>query len=137
LLGARDDTRQGAIQFRQPQTSAYYSRHHHAVPRLIDVARLMRAADRLRPDSGFDRDLADLIDAGSSLGGARPKAAVISSSGRLTIAKFPRLGSDEWDTPSWEETQLRLARQAGIPAGTVTRQLPISFDHPDSPSYQF
>lgn len=49
----------------------------------------MRVADRLRSDSGFDRDLADLIDAGSSLGGARPKAAVISSSGRLTIAKFP------------------------------------------------
>jgi serine/threonine-protein kinase HipA len=128
LLGVRDDTRQGAIRFRQPQTSAYYSTHHHAVPRLIDVARLMRAADRLRPDSDFDRDLADLIDAGSSLGGARPKAAVISSSGRLTIAKFPRLGSDEWDAPSWEEIQLRLARRAGISV-TSSELMPVAGRH--------
>ncbi len=125
LLGVRDDTREGAIRFRQPGTGAYYSAHRHAVPRLIDVARLMRAADRLREDAGFDRDLADLIDAGSSLGGARPKAAVTSSSGGLTIAKFPRSGSDEWDAPSWEETQLRLARRAGISVAS-SELLPIA-----------
>lgn len=128
LLGGRDDTRQGAIRFRRPQSDSYYSMHHHSVPRLIDVARLMRAADRLRSDSGFDRDLADLIDAGSSLGGARPKAAVISSAGSLTIAKFPRPGSDEWDTPSWEEVQLRLARRAGISVAS-SELLPIAGRH--------
>jgi len=128
LLGVRDDTRQGAIRFRELRSSVYYSTHHHAVPRLIDVARLMRAADRLRSDSGFDRDLADLIDAGSSLGGARPKAAVISPSGRLTIAKFPRVGSDEWDAPSWEETQLRLARRAGISVAS-SELLPVAGRH--------
>jgi serine/threonine-protein kinase HipA len=62
----------------------------------------------------MDRDLADLIDAGSSLGGARPKAAVTDASGRLSIAKFPRSGSDEWDVAGWEEVQLRLARRAGL-----------------------
>lgn len=65
----------------------------------------------------MDRDLADLIDAGSSLGGARPKAAVTDASGRLAIAKFPRRGSDDWDVVGWEEVQLRLARRAGL---TVT-----------------
>jgi serine/threonine-protein kinase HipA len=128
LLGVRDDTRQGAIRFRQPDTSTYYSAHRHAVPRLIDVARLMRAADRLREDGGYDRDLADLIEAGSSLGGARPKAAVTSSSGHLTIAKFPRSGSDEWDAPSWEEAQLRLARLAGISVAS-SELLPIAGRH--------
>ena len=128
LLGVRDDTREGAIRFRRPGTGAYYSAHRHAVPRLIDVARLMRAADRLREDAGFDRDLADLIDAGSSLGGARPKAAVTSSSGGLTIAKFPRSGSDEWDAPSWEETQLRLARRAGISVAS-SELVPIAGRH--------
>jgi serine/threonine-protein kinase HipA len=128
LLGVRDDTRQGAIRFRQPGTGAYYSAHRHAVPRLIEVARLMRAADRLREDGGFDRDLADLIEAGSSLGGARPKAAVTSSSGGLTIAKFPRSGSDEWDAPSWEEAQLRLARLAGISVAS-SELLPIAGRH--------
>ncbi len=93
LLGVRDDTRQGAIRFRQSGSDSYYSGHHHAVPRLIEVARLMRAAERLESEGTFDRDIADLIDAGSSLGGARPKAAITDASGRLTIAKFPRLAA--------------------------------------------
>ncbi len=114
LLGVRDDTRQGGIRFRQPATTAYCSTHRHAVPRLIDLARLLRAADRVRAEGDFDRDLADLIDAGSSLGGARPKAAVRDTSGRLSIAKFPRSDSDEWDVAGWEEVQLRLARRAGL-----------------------
>jgi len=114
LLSVRDDTRQGAVRFRQPGTATYYSTHQHAVPRLIDLARLMRAADRVRAEGDFDRDLADLIDAGSSLGGARPKAAVRDASGRLSIAKFPRSDSDDWDVAGWEEVQLRLARRAGL-----------------------
>ena len=96
LLGVRDDTRQGAIRFRHPGTRDYYSTHRNAVPRLIELPRLLNAVDHL--DDGADsQDLRDLIDAGSSLGGARPKAAVIDESGRLAIAKFPRSGSDEWD----------------------------------------
>jgi serine/threonine-protein kinase HipA len=114
LLGVRDDTRQGATRFRCPGTGVYYAAHQHGVPRLIEVARLMRAADRLSTEDGLDRDLADLIAAGSSLGGARPKAAVIDSAGQLTIAKFPRVDSDEWDVAGWEEVQLRLARRVGI-----------------------
>jgi len=33
LLGVRDDTRQGAIRFRQPGDGSYYSAHRNAVPR--------------------------------------------------------------------------------------------------------
>ncbi len=128
LLGVRDDTRQGAIRFRRPGTTAYYAAHAQAVPRLIEVARLMRAADRLGAEDGLDRDLADLIAAGSSLGGARPKAAVTDASGRLTIAKFPRADSDEWDVTGWEEVQLRLARQAGI-AVAESELLPVAGRH--------
>jgi serine/threonine-protein kinase HipA len=114
LLGVRDDTRQGAIRFRAPGTGAYYSQHRNAVPRLIELPRLLRAIDHLDAEDLADRDLKDLIDAGSSLGGARPKAAVIDSTGRLAIAKFPRVGSDEWDVAGWEEVELRLARRAGL-----------------------
>ncbi|WP_239375981.1 type II toxin-antitoxin system HipA family toxin [Frankia sp. Cj5] len=114
LLGVRDDTRQGGVRFRQPASATYYSTRRHAVPRLIDLARLLRAADRVRTEGDVDRDLADLIDAGSSLGGARPKAAVRDASGRLSIAKFPRSDSDEWDVAGWEKVQLRLARRAGL-----------------------
>jgi serine/threonine-protein kinase HipA len=114
LLGVRDDVRQGAIRFRRPGTTVYYSAHRHAVPRLIELPRLLHAVDHLDAEGTPDRDLADLIDAGSSLGGARPKAVVIDATGRLAIAKFPRSGSDEWDIAGWEELQLRLARYAGL-----------------------
>lgn len=128
LLGVRDDTRQGAVRFRRPGTAAYYAAHRYAVPRLIEVARLMRAANRLDAEGDFDRDLEDLIAAGSSLGGARPKAAVTDASGRLTIAKFPRAGSDEWDVTGWEEVQLRLASRAGI-AVAESELLPVAGRH--------
>jgi serine/threonine-protein kinase HipA len=114
LLGVRDDTRQGAIRFRDPGTGNYYSVHHKAVPRLIAMPRLLRAADRLNTGNSTDSDIEDLIDAGSSLGGARPKAAVITSSGELAIAKFPRAGSDDWNVAGWEKLELSLARQAGV-----------------------
>jgi serine/threonine-protein kinase HipA len=113
LLGARDDARQGAIRFRRPGTRAYYSTHRGAVPRLFELPRLLHAVDHL-DDNTDSRDLKDLIDAGSSLGGARPKAAVIDPSGQLAIAKFPRSGSDEWDVAGWEELELRLARRSGL-----------------------
>lgn len=77
------------------------------------MPRLLHAVDHLDDDTD-SRDLKDLIDAGSSLGGARPKAAVIDSSGHLAIAKFPRLDSDEWDVAGWEEVELRLARRSGL-----------------------
>lgn len=114
LLGVRDDARQGAIRFRQPGGTSYYSAHRHAVPRLIELPRLLRAIDHLDTEGTFDRDLKDLIAAGSSLGGARPKAAVIDASGRMAIAKFPRTDSDEWNVAGWEEVELRLARRSGI-----------------------
>jgi hypothetical protein len=50
LLGVRDDTRQGAIRFRRPRSGSYYSAHRNAVPRLIEVARLLRAAERLEAE---------------------------------------------------------------------------------------
>jgi serine/threonine-protein kinase HipA len=114
LLGVRDDARQGAVRFRRPGSTSYYSAHEHAVPRLIELPRLLHAVDHLDTEGTLDRDLRDLIAAGSSLGGARPKAAVVDVSGRLAIAKFPRTGSDEWDVEGWEEVELRLARRAGI-----------------------
>ncbi len=114
MLGVRDDVRQGAIRFRRPRTEAYYSSHPGAVPRLVEMPRLLRAVDHLDAEGTMDRDLKDLIDAGSSLGGTRPKAAVIDASGRLAIAKFPRSGSDDWDMPGWEKLELDLAERAGL-----------------------
>jgi serine/threonine-protein kinase HipA len=128
LLGVRDDTREGAIRFRQPRDGSYYSAPRNAVPGLSEVPRLLRAAERLEAGGTFDRDIADLIDAGSSIGGARPKAAITDASGRLAIAKFPRSSSDEWDVPAWEEVQLRLARRSGLTV-TESQLLPVAGQH--------
>ena len=54
-----------------------------------------------------------LLAPGSSLGGARPKANVITPEGRLTIAKFSS-AQDDWDVPLWEFVALRMAQRCGI-----------------------
>ena len=50
LLGVRDDARQGAIRFRRPGGTSYYSAHEHAVPRLLaargGATRFAETADR-------------------------------------------------------------------------------------------
>ncbi len=60
-----------------------------------------------------DADVRDLIAAGSSLGGARPKASVRDGMGRLCIAKFPK-PSDTDDVSAWEYVALQIARLACI-----------------------
>jgi serine/threonine-protein kinase HipA len=116
LLGVRDDIRHGAIRFRRPGRREYFSTHHGAVPKLIEMVRLLHAVDHLDAGGQMDRDIKDLINAGGSLGGARPKAAVTDASGRLAIAKFPRSAFDQWDVESWEKLELDLARASGINA---------------------
>lgn len=114
LLAVRDDLRQGALRFRRPETTTYLADERSGVPSLIDLPRLLEAADRLDRDDASDADLQTLLRGGSSLGGARPKAHVLDSSGRVAIAKFPSPANDEWDIIRWEGVALTLARKAGI-----------------------
>ena len=59
-----------------------------AFPREIDLPQLLSSADRASQD--MDVDIRDLLDAGSSLGGARPKASMRDEHGDLWMAKFPK-----------------------------------------------
>lgn len=113
LLGVRDDLRQGALRFRDSQTGAYFA-EEAGVPLLVDLPVLLGAAERLERDEASEDELRTLLRGGSSLGGARPKAHVLDADGRVSIAKFPRPGQDEWDVMRWEAVALRLARAAGI-----------------------
>jgi len=114
LLGVRDDLRQGALRLRDPATAAYLADERSGVPHLLDLPRLLDAARRLERDEASEDDLRSLLRAGSSLGGARPKAHVLDEAGRVAIAKFPRPASDDWDVIRWEAVALALARDAGI-----------------------
>lgn len=118
LLGVRDEFRQGAVRFRDPDTGVFQSADDSSVPALVSLPRLLKAADHFSQSGPDDPAIADLIAAGGSQGGARPKAAVVATSGKLAIAKFPKNPHgpqpDEWDVVAWEHTALELARKAGI-----------------------
>jgi serine/threonine-protein kinase HipA len=113
LLGVSDDTRQGALRFRHADGSAFLGPHTD-VPRLLELPRLLRAADEAASDDDGAAAVKVLLDAGTgSLGGARPKAAVRLDDGALGLAKFPH-ASDEWDVMAWEATALDIAGRAGL-----------------------
>jgi serine/threonine-protein kinase HipA len=114
LLGVRDDLRQGALRFRDVATDAYLANETFGVPHLTDLPTLLTAAAHAERDTADYGELSALLRAGSSLGGARPKAHVIDAAGRIAIAKFPSAEYDTWNVTAWEKVALDLARQAGI-----------------------
>jgi serine/threonine-protein kinase HipA len=118
LLGVRDDLRQGALRFRDPDTGEFLADKEGGVPHLIDLPRLLDYADRAERDVASQEELDILLKGGSSLGGARPKAHVIDRKGRIAIAKFPKSEGDDWDITTWEAVALSLARDAGINAAS-------------------
>jgi len=114
LLGVRDDLRQGALRFREAHDDRYLAPDDRGVPHLVDLPRLLHAAEGLERDEPSAEDLRILLHGASSLGGARPKAHVIDATGTLSIAKFPSPVRDEWDVIRWEAVALALAGRAGI-----------------------
>lgn len=114
LLGARDDLRQGALRLQDAHDDTYLAASDHGVPHLVNLARLLNAAEDLERDQPTAEDLRLLLEGASSLGGARPKAHVLDTADRLSIAKFPSPTSDRWDVIRWEQVALTLARHAGI-----------------------
>ena len=113
LLGVDDEARQGALRFAEREGGPFLAHAATTIPPLVELPRLLSAAEHVANDSDSDEDLRLLLAPGSSLGGARPKASVRDRDGRLAVAKFPRQG-DEIDTVRWEALALTLAARAGI-----------------------
>lgn len=120
LLGVRDDLRQGSLRYRRGD-GPFLATQAAGVPLLTDLPRLLDLAHQAERDAASLPDLNRLVLAGGSLGGARPKAHVLTSQGRLAIAKFPSADRDTWDVMAWERVALQLAAAAGIevPASTL------------------
>jgi len=114
LLGARDDLRQGALRFRKDDAGPFLATDAEGVPELIELPALIRIAEHSDKQEAGYAELQRLVHAGGSLGGARPKAHVRDTSGRVAIAKFPSFASDRWNVIVWEKVALDLARAAGI-----------------------
>ncbi len=118
LVGVHDDLRQGALRLRSP-AGEYLSDARAGVPGIVSLGSLLHASENLDDDPQSDvpqSDVRDLIAAGSSLGGTRPKAAVLTGRGTLALAKFPRPATDDWDVTGWEKVENELARRAGMTA---------------------
>jgi serine/threonine-protein kinase HipA len=113
LLLVDDGIRQGALRFRDANTSEFLANMQPVIRPLVDLPKLLAASDRVSNDTDSEDDLRLLLAPGSSLGGARPKAAVVDSNGSLAIAKFPHKG-DEYNIELWSCLALVLARNAGI-----------------------
>jgi len=114
LLGVRDDLREGALRFRLSDHEPFLATEDSGVPMLADLPELLNIAARAEQDVADYKDLKRLLRAGSSLGGARPKAHVLDDAGRLAIAKFPSASSDTWNVMAWEKVALDLAQDAGV-----------------------
>ncbi len=79
---------------------------------------LMEAADRIEQGQAIPSQLEDIFDAGSNLGGMRPKATVEDDDGTLWLAKFPSQG-ERMDVPCIEAATMRLAAEAGLDVPAV------------------
>jgi serine/threonine-protein kinase HipA len=114
LLMVDDAVRPGALRFKEAG-SQFLASGSPKIPPLVYLSKLMAASDRVVADKESDDDLRMLMAPGSSLGGARPKAAVTDARGHLHIAKFPQ-AEDEYSVERWSYLAHVLADKAGINA---------------------
>lgn len=113
LAQVSDETRQGALRMWRGGEAVAPSAS--GVPREVSIPHLLNSADKAAKD--LEADVRDLLAAGSSLGGARPKASIRDGRGVLCIAKFPKADEDSVeDVCAWEHVALSLAEKAGIRA---------------------
>lgn len=128
LTGIDDFSRMGGFRFKEhPEGEFINTADALRMPPLANIRELMQASreiekseeQNLLPDKKW---LAQLIQPGTSLGGARPKASVTDENKVLYMAKFPSL-KDDYDAGLWEHFCHLLAAKAGINAAS-TRVIP-------------
>lgn len=114
-LLATSDIRVGALSF--GATTDVPALDLGGALRLDAIAPTLRAAQDLQARVAGEPAIPEvdpwLLEPGSSLGGARPKASVVDDDGQLWIAKFPSR-NDPWENAAVEHGCLRLAAECGI-----------------------
>ena len=116
LLGTLDETRPGALRFKQEKDGPFLDDNlHQPTPPWIRLRALQDAVEKYESESDeeFESWYSVLFAPGSSLGGARPKANILDGKGHLWIAKFPSK-NDVTDMAAWEYLAYRLAVNCGI-----------------------
>lgn len=132
LTGIEDQTRMGGIRYKRDDSDDYINASEkYLVPPIESLRALCDACHEIelaeeRNELPEQRWLDQLIDPGTSLGGARPKANVIDTDGKLYVAKFPSK-KDLENTELIEHFSHKLAAAAGINVAK-TRTIKISRD---------
>jgi serine/threonine-protein kinase HipA len=113
LAGVDDQTRMGALRFKDAQDGDFLTRTGATVPPVLELKNLLSATDRIEKGKARKSDVALVLAPGASLGGARPKATVRDRDGQLWLAKFPWV-KDDWPVIQWEIALLIMAGDAGV-----------------------
>jgi serine/threonine-protein kinase HipA len=119
LIGIDDFSRMGGFRFKTDPNGDFINQHSSLqIPPLTSLRELMQASLEIE-HSEEKNELPDkkwifqLVQPGSSLGGARPKASIVDENKKLCIAKFPSR-KDDYDVGLWEHFSYLLAPKAGI-----------------------
>ena len=124
LVGIEDYSRMGGFRFKESLEGEYINASESLrIPPLTDIRELIAASSEIEKSEEENhlperRWIEQLVQPGSSLGGARPKASVIDENKILHIAKFPSR-KDDYDTGLWEHFSHLLAKKAGIHAAAT------------------
>lgn len=119
LMGIDDSSRMGGFRFKKEMEGDYINVSPSLkIPPLTEIRELVHASQEVERSEENDvlpekKWIAQLIQPGTSLGGARPKAGVLDEKGNLCIAKFPSR-KDDYDAGLWEHFSHLLAQKAGI-----------------------
>lgn len=119
LMGIDDFSRMGGFRFKKELEGEFINVSASLkIPPLTELRDLLHASREIEKSEEANvlpekKWIAQLIQPGSSLGGARPKASVLDEKGNLCIAKFPSR-KDDYDAGLWEHFSHLLAQKAGI-----------------------
>jgi serine/threonine-protein kinase HipA len=133
LLGVFDGHRMGGLRFKLDVQGPFLNDNKElASPpwtslKELEFASLQLEREDVAEDKLYLKWLTMLVDPGSSLGGARPKASIIDAKGGLWIAKFPSR-NDVKDSGAWEMVLHKLAKACQIIV-PETRILKLSAHH--------
>lgn len=112
LMGVYDETRMGGLRFKRDISGPFLSSDTEmAAPPWTTLRTLEEASRNLEDNESVqlsEKWLNLLLEPGSSLGGARPKASIVDNYGKLWISKFPSR-KDDYDTGAWEMVVHKLA----------------------------
>ncbi len=117
LINTLDISRMGAIRIKEENGDEFLANSSENIPPFISLRKLEQASLEYEDNFYNDHLIELLLEPGSSLGGARPKANIYNSDEEIYIAKFPSK-KDDYDVGLFEKVVNDIAILCGLNAPT-------------------